>query len=118
MTNIIIAISDNFREGLIVGGKLIGAIVAAALILYILLLITRVFGARINKKLYSNYSKKYISKNGNSDNMLTLEQYIKSKSNLEIIEINSNKKDTPAAIEVEKQKEVVDDTEPKSEHKD
>ncbi len=95
---IFFALSDNFIQGMLVGAKLVGAIIAAAIILYTVLLLIRFAGGRINSILYKRYTKKYISENGNSEGIMTLEEYITSKSNTKIIDKSTDN--------AEKQKEV------------
>lgn len=80
------AVSDNFIEGLKVGGKLIGAIVASALILYLVLFFTRITGKKINSALYKKYTEKYLKEMGNDEGIMTFDEFVKSKSETKIIE--------------------------------
>lgn len=90
MNNILYAITENTKEGLIIGGKLIAAIIIAALVLYAVLIITRVGGKKINIYLYNRYRKKHTQKNGNDCIIMSFEEFLKSKSNTKIIENPQN----------------------------
>lgn len=78
--NILVDVSDNLSKGGIVALKLLGGVVAAAVILYLVLLFSRVLGVKIEEKKYDKYCEKYRAEHGGEEGMLSKEDFIRNRA--------------------------------------
>ena len=78
MTNVLLG--SNISEGAIVALKMMGGVAAAAVLLYLVLVLSRVLGTKIEEKKYLSYCEKYRAEHESDEGMLSKEQYIETRA--------------------------------------
>lgn len=71
--------ASSISEGGIVALKMMGGVAAAAVILYLVIMFSRVLGSKIEDKKYQAYCEKYRAEHQNEEGMLTKEAFIESR---------------------------------------
>ena len=72
----VILLGSNLSEGGIVALKMVAGVVAAAVLLYLVLVLSRVLGVRIEDKKYRAYCDKYRTEHGTEEGMLSRNDFI------------------------------------------
>ena len=78
MTDILLG--SNIGEGAIVALKMLGGVAVAAVLLYLVLILSRVLGTKIEEKKYQAYCDKYRQEHGSEEGMQTKEEYIETRA--------------------------------------
>ena len=93
---VLIALSENAKQSGIVALKMIGAVVAAAVLLYLVLLVTRHGGNALEKKKYDKYVEEYKALEHPNLPMLSYEEFVERRAKGEKIKAGlSTKGDKP-----------------------
>lgn len=77
---VLIALSENAKQSGIVALKMIGAVVAAAILLYLVLLVTRHGGSALEKKKYDKYVEEYKALEHPNLPMLSYEEFVERRA--------------------------------------
>lgn len=76
----IILATDNLSEGAIVALKMMAGVVVAAVLLYLVIILSRVLGTKIEHAKYRKYCEKYVAEHGSEDEMLSEQDYIETRA--------------------------------------
>ena len=75
-----ILLANNISQGAIVALKMMGGVAAAAVLLYLVLVLTKVLGGKLEQKKYEKYCETYRQEHGNEDGMLTKEAFVEERA--------------------------------------
>lgn len=94
---ILLAISENAKQSGLVALKMIGAVVAAAVLLYLVLLVSRHGGTALERKKYDKYVEDYNKLSNPNVPLLTYEEFVARRAKGEKIKagLELPKTDTP-----------------------
>ena len=73
-------LANNLTEGAIIALKMMAGVLIAAVLLYLVLILSRVLGTKLEEKKYEKYCEKYRAEHGNEDGMLSKEDYIETRA--------------------------------------
>jgi len=73
-------ILSNLSEGAIVALKMVGGVLAATVLLYLVLILSRRLGMRIEENKYKAYCDKYRSEHGTEEGMLSKEDFVETRA--------------------------------------
>lgn len=72
--------ANNLTEGGLIALKMLAGVVVAAVLLYLVLILSRVLGTKIEEKKYENYCEKYRAEHGGEDGMLSKADFIETRA--------------------------------------
>ena len=72
--------ANNLTEGGMVALKMLAGVVVAAVLLYLVLVLSRVLGTKIEEKKYENYCEKYRAEHGDEEGMLSKADFIETRA--------------------------------------
>ena len=75
-----VLLGSNLGEGAIVALKMLGGVAVATVLLYLVLILSRVLGTKIEDKKYQAYCDKYRQEHGSEEGMQTKEEYIETRA--------------------------------------
>ncbi len=77
---VLIALSENAKQSGIVALKMIGTVITAAILLYLVLLVTRHGGSALEKKKYDKYVEEYKALEHPNLPMLSYEEFVERRA--------------------------------------
>ena len=76
----ILLLANNLSEGAVVALKMMAGVVIAAVLLYLVLVLSRVLGTKLEHKKYLSYCEKYVQEHGSEEGMLSEKDYIETRA--------------------------------------
>ena len=77
---LILAISENAKQSGLIALKMIGAVIAAAILLYLVLLLSRHGGSALERKKYDKYVEDYNKLSNPNLPLLTYEEFVERRA--------------------------------------
>lgn len=95
MNELLCADSERIAQGGLVALKMVGAVVAAAVILWLVMILARYLGNRIERRKYDEYVKSYTQDHPDQEGMIDFNQFVAMRAAGEKVVYSRTVTDTP-----------------------